>query len=161
MKRSIKEAIKHISFLEQQILSILQDERQNSYVEYQNEVDREPSNYDMNEVSNKIEVLQSEVLKVRKAINLANQETLVGIDDLSISDALIRVAQLTKNANRFQELANFKQKMRRTSYGDTVEYIERLYDVKLAQEKHLECLQQIYALQTAIDKANILTEIDI
>lgn len=161
MKITIKEAMKKISFLEQRINNLLQDERQNSYVEYINEADKELPSYNMEEVSQELESLQEEILKLRKAINKANQETLIGIENLTISDALIKLAQLNKNAQRFEELASYKQKARRASLGENLEWIERIYDVKEAQSQHLQILEKIYALQTALDKANILTEVEL
>lgn len=161
MKITIKEAMKKISFLEQRINNLLQEERQNSYVEYINEADKELPSYNMEEVSQELESLQEEILKLRKAINEANQKTLIGIENLTISDALIKLAQLNKNAQRFEELASYKQKARRASLGENLEWIERIYDVKEAQAKHLQILEKIYALQTALDKANILTEVEL
>lgn len=161
MKITIKEAMKKISFLEQKINNLLQDERQNSYVEYINEADKEFSSYNIKEVSEELEKLQEEILLLRKAINKANQEILLENSKLTISDALIKVAQLNKNAQRFEELASYKQKARRATLGENLEWIERLYDVKEAQAQHLRTLEKIYALQTALDKANILTEIEL
>lgn len=160
MKKTIKEAMKRISFLEQQIASILSDEHKNNYVEYSSEDDKEITDYDFHAVTKELDDIHNEVLLIRKAINKANQEVLVGIDNLTISDALVRVAQLNKSASRLEMLGSHKQKSRESTYTDTVEYLERLYDVKEAQKMHLECIESIHELQTAIDKANILTEIE-
>lgn len=160
MKRTIKEAMKRINFLEQQIQNVLQDESNNNYLVYFDQEKPENTDYDFTEVTQSIDQLQSEVLQLRKAINQANQEVLVGIEKYTISDALIRIAQLTNKANRLKGLASYKQLERSMSYTNNTEYTLRLYDVKEAQRLHLDCIEQIHALQTAIDKANILTEID-
>ena len=160
MKRTIKEAMKRINFLEQQIQNILQDEENNSYVIYYDNEEPEQTDYNITEVNKEIESLQFEVVTLRKAINLANQEVLIGIKDYTISDALIRIAQLTNNSHRLKSLASYKQKSRQTTYSNLTEYTLRLYDVKDVQKQYLACIEEIHALQTAIDKANILTEIE-
>lgn len=161
MKRTIKEAMKHINFLEQQISNLLQEEEKNCYIIYLENETLEESDYDFNQVTKEIENLQEAVLKLRKAINQANQEVLVGIKDYTISDALIRIAQLTNISNRYKQLAAHKQKNRMSApFSNAIEYNLRLYDVKEAQRLYFECVEEIHRLQTAIDKANILTEIE-
>lgn len=161
MKKTIKEAMKHINLLDQQINTLLNEERMNSYVEYATEKDKEISDYNFENTTNEILNFQDHVLKIRKAINKANQETLIGVDNLTISDGLIKLAQLNNNAQRLEQLASYKQKSRIDTYSDTTQYSERLYDVKKVRKLHLECVEEIHKLQTAIDKANILTEIEI
>lgn len=161
MKKTIKEAMKHINYLQQQITGIFQDENNNNYVRYSSEDDKEVTDYDFHQVNNQIEKLNKEILKIRSAVNKANQIVKVGVSDYTISDALIRIAQLTTLSDRYEQLARAKQKSRENTYSGVVEYMEHLYDVKEAKKLHLETVEMIHELQTAVDKANILTEIEI
>lgn len=161
MKKTIKEAMKHVNFLQQQITALLQAENNDNYIRYTSEVDKEVSDYNFHEVNQAIEALNQEILSIRSAINKANQVTKVGIEDYTISDALIRIAQLNAQAERYRNLSTYKQKTRESTYSGNIEYTEFLFDVKEAQKLHLETVEAIHELQTAVDKANILTEITI
>lgn len=161
MKKTIKEAMKHINFLTQQINSLIQDENNNNFIVYSEKEDKEESDYSFVKTNQKIENLNQEILKIRNVINKANQVVKVGIEDYTISDALIRIAQLSTLSERYEMLASNKQKSRNTTYSGQVEYTEYLYDVKEANKLYLETVEKIHALQTAVDKANILTEITI
>ena len=161
MKKTIKEAMKHVNFLQQQISSLLQEESNTNYIIYSNENDKETSDFDFENLNADIEVLNKEILNIRSIINKKNQEVKVGIEDYTISDALIRIAQLTALSERFEHLGSYKQKTRQTTYNGSIEYTEYLYDVKKAQSLHLETVEKIHALQPAVDKANILTEIEL
>ncbi|HZJ86828.1 MAG TPA: hypothetical protein VFC75_01260, partial [Erysipelothrix sp.] len=121
----------------------------------------EMPDYDFKKTNNEIEKLNLEVLSIRSAINKANQGTKIGIKDYSISDALIRIAQLSSQSDRLEMLGSYRQKSRQTTYNGVVEYTEYVYDVKQAQDLHFETVNEIHKLQTAVDKANILTEIEI
>lgn len=161
MKKTIKESMKHISLLQQQINSITQEENNNNFINYANSKDKDETDFDFEAVNQEIEALNAEILKIRSAINKANQTTMVGVNDYSISDALIRIAQLTANSERFKILASNKQKDRNSTFSGSIEYTEYLYDVKVAKELYLTTVEKIHQLQTAVDKANILTEIEI
>ncbi|NLY62581.1 MAG: hypothetical protein GX074_01810 [Erysipelothrix sp.] len=161
MKKTIKESMKHISLLQQQINSITQEENNNNFINYANSKDKDETDFDFEAVNQEIEALNAEILKIRSAINKANQTTMVGVNDYSISDALIRIAQLSANSERFKILASNKQKDRNSTFSGSIEYTEYLYDVKVAKELYLTTVEKIHQLQTAVDKANILTEIEI
>lgn len=161
MKKTIKESMKHISLLQQQINSITQEENNNNFINYATSKDKDETDFDFEAVNQEIEALNAEILKIRSAINKANQTTMVGVNDYSISDALIRIAQLSANSERFKILASNKQKDRNSTFSGSIEYTEYLYDVKVAKELYLTTVEKIHQLQTAVDKANILTEIEI
>lgn len=161
MKKTIKEAMKHVNFLQEQINALILDESNNNYIKYTEDKYKEESDYSFEETNAKIEALNQEILLIKNAINKANQVVKVGIEDYSISDALVRIAQLTAASGRFSGLASYKQKTRETTYNGVIETTEYLYDVKKAQKCHLETVAKIHELQTAVDKANILTEIEI
>lgn len=161
MNITIKEAMKKINFLQQQISGLLNDEQLNNYTMYINPKDKEVTDYSFADISQKLDALQNEVLLLRRIVNKANQETLVGIEDYSISDALVKIGLLNQKANRLRDLGSEKQRQRSTTYNGVIETTERLYDVKVAHQQYLDTVEEIHKLQTAIDKANILTEITI
>lgn len=156
---TIKEAMKKINLLQQQIDNLVYEESQNNFSVYVDPTDKDESDYNLSHTTQAIEVLQEEILFLRRKINAANIKTSIGIEDYSISDALVKIAQLSSNANRYLTLSQQKQRTRNVTYNGVIEVTEMLFDVKEAYEKYLEVSEKIHALQTAIDKANILTEI--
>lgn len=161
MTITIKEAMKKINFLQQQLSGLLNDEQLNNYTMYIDVKDKEETDYDFDAITREMDDLQNQILLIRRAVNKANQETLVGIQDYTISDSLVKIGLLNEKANRLRDLSTYKQRERSTTYNGVIETTERLYDVKIAHQQYMDTVEEIHSLQTAIDKANILTEINI
>lgn len=161
MTITIKEAMKKINFLQQQLSGLLNDEQLNNYTMYIDVKDKEETDYDFDAITREMDDLQNQILLIRRAVNKANQETLVGIQDYTISDSLVKIGLLNEKANRLRDLSTYKQRERSTTYNGVIEITERLYDVKIAHQQYMDTVEEIHSLQTAIDKANILTEINI
>ena len=81
---------------------------------------------------------------------------------MTVAEALIYVAQLTQQLQRFQELS-LRQPL--VSEGATYrnasyEFTKAPYDVKEAKRQYQECFDLISKLQMAIDLTNLTTTID-
>ena len=80
---------------------------------------------------------------------------------VSICEGLILLAQYRKEYDRLSRLATRDQVTRRITPNGVLEYTECLYDVKEAAKAQKELNARIGKLQVAIDRANLVTEIDI
>lgn len=161
MKLSIKEAMKFISRLEDELNDVLSYEKRESYIVYLEREQKEETDYNFLEVSEELTDLRNKIRSVKNKINIANFNTTIEYDNLTIAEALILLAQLNSNYSRLSRLSSNKQITRRTTYDASIEYTEMLYDVNKVRKLAQEELEKIHLLQTAIDKANILTTIEV
>ncbi|VEU79889.1 hypothetical protein [Haploplasma axanthum] len=161
MKLSIKEAMKMIARFENDIQELLDIERRESFIIYLANEEVTKTDYIFDKANSNLDLYQEQIRQIKNAINKANLTTKTDYKDLVISEALILLAQKNNNQIRLNELASYKQVTRKTSYEGIIEYNERLYDINIVRELLKQNTEDIHKLQTAIDKANILTEIEI
>ena len=161
MKLSIKEAMKMIARFENDIQELLDIERRESFIIYLANEEVTKTDYIFDKANSNLDLYQEQIRHIKNAINKANLTTKTDYKDLVISEALVLLAQKNNNQVRLNELASYKQVTRRTSYEGIIEYNERLYDINKVRELLKQNTEDIHKLQTAIDKANILTEIEI
>ena len=161
MKLSIKEAMKMIARFENDIQELLDIERRESFIIYLANEEVTKTDYIFDKANSNLDLYQEQIRQIKNAINKANLTTKTDYKDLVISEALILLAQKNNNQIRLNELASYKQVTRKTSYEGIIEYNERLYDINKVRELLKQNTEDIHKLQTAIDKANILTEIEI
>ena len=97
----------------------------------------------------------------------ANTNLIGYYEDMSISEGLIKLAILSKQLNfykAFQARKQVEKRLVRASFQgdvDRVEVQERLYDVNLIDGLIKDTSKEISKLQIAIDKTNLLTEVEI
>ena len=71
------------------------------------------------------------------------------------------LAQLQNKRRQLEYLAGMKQLSRRITENGTIEYTEKLFDVKAAAQAAKEVRARIGALQIAIDRANLNNYIEV
>lgn len=81
--------------------------------------------------------------------------------DVTIGEALVLLAQMQKEIQQLDYLADKEQLTRRITYNGVVEYTECNYDVEKVKADLQALRTKVGKLQVAIDRANLITEIDI
>lgn len=161
MKLSIKEIIKRIKILEDELIVLNQEEDKENYVIYLKDEKIEKSSYDFDKTNKKRQEINQEILRLKIIVQKANIKTITSYKGLSISELLILLAQKSALIQRFDLLCSKKQKARKTTNDGQIEYIEYLYDINKLKDTNLKLKQEIASMQVAIDKANIETLIEI
>ena len=161
MKLSIKEIIKRIKILEDELIVLNQEEDKDNYVIYLKDEKVEKSTYDFDKTNKKRQEINQEILRLKIIVQKANIKTITSYKGLSISELLILLAQKSALIQRFDLLCSKKQKARKTTNDGQNEYIEYLYDINKLKDTNLKLKQEIASMQVAIDKANIETLIEI
>ena len=100
--------------------------------------------------------------------NYNAKTNLIGYKEkLTISEGLIKLAILSKKLNfykNFQSRKQIEKRLIRASFQgdvDRVEVVEKLYDISKIDEYVKETSKEISKLQVAIDKTNLLTEVEV
>lgn len=100
--------------------------------------------------------------------NYNAKTNLIGYKEkLTISEGLIKLAILSKRLNFYKSYQSRKQvekRLIRASFQgdvDRVEVVEKLYDISKIDEYVKETSKEISRLQVAIDKTNLLTEVEV
>lgn len=161
MKMTIKEGIKMVSLIEEKINLLLDTENSSNYVVYQESEIPNKGMYDFDKTQLELETYQLQIARIKCAIQFANATVKTDYKDLTIGEALVLLAQKTHNLNRLKKLSFGQQKSRKTTFNAVIEYTEKLYDIQKVKELSIYEKDEIHKLQSAIDKANILTEIEV
>jgi len=135
-----------------------------SYYEGEEEVEKD---FDYGEFVKKIDELQAQERKIKTLLAYSNATTkLVGIEDLTIGEGLVKLAQLN---NKLRTLAGYKttkQVVKTVKHAtfegdkDRVYVTEYLYDPKNVDEDIKSLQREISHLQVAIDRTNLTNMIE-
>ncbi len=157
----IAEAMKHIKDLEEEKQQLLYNENRRCLVSYKEGEKKVFPDYSYEGTRTRVKEIDSEVRKVKYIISRANCEIMLDGFDMSISEGLVYLAQLGKEHDQLSRLANRDQVTRRITPNGVLEYTECLYDVKEVEKAQKELNKTIGKLQVAIDRANLISMIDI
>ncbi|MBP3422156.1 MAG: hypothetical protein J6K86_00155 [Clostridia bacterium] len=161
MKVCIAEAMKLIKDLEEEKERLVYSESRRCTVSYKEGEEKVLPDYDYQETRTRIAEIDCEVRRIKYIISKANCEVMLDGFDVSICEGLILLAQYRKECDRLARLAARDQKTRRITPNGVLEYTECLYDVKTAEKAQKDLNTTIGKLQVAIDRANLVSEIEL
>ena len=120
--------------------------------------DEEPEipDYDYEETSRQIRVIDDKERKIRHAIHEFNMNTTLDGTNMTIDEALILLAQMFKEHNRLDRLRK-KNPVTRVGANylkGTIEFQYANYNVKQVREDYKKLEDEIYDLQLKIDNCN-------
>ncbi len=129
---------------------------------YVSAADEEPliPDYDYDTVASKITEIDETVMKIKHAINVANANSTILVDDTiySADQILIRMAQLNARKLTLDGMRKRSAKMRLGSVGGLkntqVEYLYVNYDIASVAEDYARIDAEISLMQLALDKYN-------
>lgn len=165
MKKCNTELMKELKGIQQQISLLYTYENDTSkiiYTENEKKFDETDNKYNYEEVRTKINELQEEERKIKAILALSNATTIVDGYDITIAEALVYLAQLSKNKRQLDKMASRPQVMRKSGYHSSWTQIDKaLYDVEKAQNDLDELTEKISKLQIAIDRTNLNNFIEV
>lgn len=153
------EIMKMIKDLEEEKCSVIHKEDNHSLVSYKEGEKKSPSDYDYNESRQSITKINDKIRYLKFALQKANCSTWVLGFDMTVSEALVYLAQLTSEYDQLSHLSRRIQISRRITPNGVLEYTECMFDVKQAEKDKFELKTKIGKLQVAIDRANLTNEI--
>ncbi len=162
MKMSHTEAMKEIKKLEDQKSALLQEENDTCTVTYTENETPIDTKYDYTKFTAELDSIDTRIRQLKGALAKSNATTIVKGFDMSISEALVYLAQLNNHLSRFKKLAEKQPLVRNSALYRNASYelTKTLYDVSVAKKEYQNCFDTISKLQMAIDLTNLTTEID-
>lgn len=166
MKISPTELMKKLKYIESEISDIHDMDMKDSLVPMTKEVKEDGTfklvplyerEYDFNANREQIENLYTEERKIRNILFQFNASTKVIGYDFTMSEALVRLGQIKKEIRVLDLLAS-NRKMNSEYRGETISKVT--YDIEDAKSALRNKQSELSALQVAIDKTNLVSEID-
>ena len=155
MKKCHTEIMKEIKKLEEVKETLLNEESDNCIVTYLQKETPINTGYDYNLTNIKIEECDTEILRLKSLLTKANVETNVGGFEMTISEALVYLAQLNEKLKRLSYLVNLKPLKRSTGYDSVPEFTKIVFDREKVLKDYEEVRNLIPKLQMAIDRTNL------
>lgn len=125
----------------------------------------DPPEYDYKKTQEKIREIDYKICKIKHAINNFNTETELPDLNITLDQGLIRLSQLNKEKDRFDEMRKRLPKSRRQDmYGSSshlVEYVYINYSIDDVNNDYDKISDEIIAIQMAIDVVNQTKYIEI
>lgn len=162
MKKTHTEIIKQIKKLEDEKKSLLQSEEETCTVSYTQGETPIDTGYNYKEIDQRLLDYDKEIRRLKGILARSNATTTVKGFDMSMTEALIYLAQLNAQLARYKTLSE-RQPLKRESIAyrnSSYEFTKALYDVKEAKEEYQVCFDLISKLQMAIDLTNLTTEVE-
>ena len=161
MKVCHMEAMKEIRLLEEQKQMLLNRESERFRVSYKEGECKVDTGYSYQKTREEIAVLDARIRQIKSALAAANCVCRLEEFDVTIGEALVMLAQWNAEYGRLFMLSSQQQITRRITQNGILEYTECLFDVEEVVKERNALKQRIGALQIAIDRANLLSQIEI
>lgn len=161
MKICHMEAMKIVKELEQQKINLISDEDTRCAVSYKEGEEKVAMKYNYDETRAKIKEIDDKVRLIKSRLAKSNCSVIVDGFDVTIGEALVLLAQMQNEIQQLEYLAEKEQLTRRITYNGVVEYTECNYDVEKVKAELQAMRTKVGKLQVAIDRANLVTEIDV
>lgn len=156
MKKCNTEIMKDIKKLEEMKSSLLTQERTSCTVSYLQGEKPIDTGYDYEKLSSDVEACDKEIRRLKALLAYANVTTQVEGFNMSISEALVYLAQLSDKLSRLENLVRIKPIDRRSpGYSSTPEFTVIVFDREKVLKEYNEVRDLIPQLQMAIDRTNL------
>lgn len=118
----------------------------------------DPPAYDYRETVERIDELDETIRRIRHALHLFNAQTVIPDEDITVDEALIKLAQMNSKLRRLERLREIEPKTRLESgmFGGKgmIEYQYANFDTKEAFAGYEELYRRISDLQLGLDLVN-------
>ena len=167
MQKCNTELMKELKAIQNEINETINNAECNNTVNYYEGEEQVERNFDYKEFVAKLDELRAKEGKVKALLAYSNATTkLVGMEDLTIGEGLVKLAQLNmklKTLARFRTLKQVNKVIKHATFEgdkDRVYVTERLYDPKQVDEDIKSLQREISHLQVAIDRTNLTNLIE-
>ena len=157
MKMSLTAIMKKVKELDEQKRALIAEESENCRVSYVSEKDKVNTGYDYRATR---EALDKETLRLKSILAKVNAKLVVCDYPYTVSEALIRLAQLSAKRAQLESLPTV-QSMRRVTFNGVIEYTDTLCDTAEVKKDISALREEISRLQMAIDKTNLIYETEV
>lgn len=161
MKVCHMQAMKEVRLLEEQKQQMLVRECERHRVSYKEGEQKLDNGYSYRKTREAVAALDARVREIKSALAKANCSCRLEEFGITIGEGLVMLAQWNNEHERLCELAAKQQLTRRITPNGILEYTECLYDVEEVTKERDALKKRIGELQIAIDRANLLSLVEI
>ncbi len=165
MKMSNAEVMKKITLLNNEKDELRRREIQTNYIQYPSSEDKkqalEGNDYDYYKTTEMIAEIDKQIIYLKGKLAYANATVMVDGYDLTIGQCLVKLGQLNDAIERYDSLRGQKQKSSMVASTGIVTYTEYLYNIAESKEIYKKLVEEKASLQVAVDRVNLLNEIEI
>lgn len=156
-------ANKMVKQLQSDKMAIETGEVQNSAYSYLNGETPEKPEYDFAETQKILRQYDDKIVKLKHAINVFNCTTQLDGLDMTIDAALVRMAMLSGEKSKLNNMRTSQKKSRITTMRGVSEFTELNYAIEDAQARYEEVSRELLTIQQALNMANLTKtfEVDI
>lgn len=164
MKKSPTLLMKELKAIQTEIARVhVTDERDSSVPLNDNYEPRYASSYSYEENRNMVKELQKREMAIHTALNVFNMNTKIDGYDLTVSEALVKIAQLRSEIKVLTPMVSHQETFMTdysSRYGRSDEIRKSCYDLDKAKEDLRVLQQELAALQVAVDRVNLNSVIE-
>lgn len=163
MKMNCDAANKMVRQLQSDISVLLGAEKESSTYTYGADEKERPAApfYDFDSTSRKLGEYEAKVRKLKHAINVFNVSTVLPGLDITIDEALVKMAMLNQRKKTLQEMRSMQPLTRSQGYGKAAEYRVRNFEPKPVQDVYDQVSAELLEIQQALNRANLTEEIEV
>ena len=167
MKMTPTELMKRLKYIEEEIADIHRDDESKSQHLIQlgssDSVTTLATGYDFKANREKISALHKEERKIRHLLSLFNSQTKVEGYDFTITEGLVRIAELKDEIKVLTLLSRRNEVTPILGYGrERDSYCQKVaYSIEEAKAALKENQRELSALQVAIDKTNLSSTLEV
>ena len=167
MKSSATELMKRLKYIENELDDIHTSDEENSAVPVvETVIDKQTkltelyeSTYNFDENRARVQELFQEEREIKKLLNKFNNETLVEGYDFTVSEGLVRIAQLKSEIKVIASITKNGEYFRADRYSSGG-VKKSVFDIKAAKETLKKYQRALSALQVAVDRTNLNSTIE-
>ena len=159
MQKCNTELMKELNALGDEKEKLLNFENANCVVSYLKDEKPVAVDYNFDNTRKEIERIEMEERKIKQLLAYSNATTKVDGYNMTISEALVYLAQLNNRKRQMTYLSD-KLPISRSVVYDKVQYHKALFDVEVAKSELKELVNEISKLQMAIDRTNLTNMIE-
>lgn len=165
MKLTPHAIMKLINQISEKKLQLIVQEREECVIESVAGQDPCRTSYDYATTRTQIKEYDDQIFRLRSALNYNNATDVIAEIGMTASEALVRMALLSEEKERLSRMASTSQRRQipASQLRDSSVAVYRIaqYPVDQARKDLQAVTTSIVELQTALDKHNLLTEIDV
>ncbi len=121
--------------------------------------------YDYQKLNHDIELIDATIRKIKHAVNVFNTTTLLPSLNITVDEALVKMAQLTIRKNKLDVMRRRLPQERVNSFSSrsktVVEYQYTNYDIELIKQDYKKISEEIVQIQLALDICNQTQTFDV
>lgn len=160
MKMSCSAIMKRIKELDEQKNILIREELNRCVTSYVTEADKVDTGYNYSEQQSAIDGIDDEMRRLKSILNRVNATVKIKELGMTISEALVKLAQLNSKRARLQTLPTV-QSSRRVTYNGLIEFTVCNFDTEVVKCDIETLRTQISELQMAIDKINLNHQVEV